>query len=1687
MGGTAIPPSALGQAGLLRLAGRTHPLAPHGTPAVAMTLLRWLVFLTGLDPTAPSTWGVSYPEALRGIAGSCVVFPCTLSFPDDVSAAAGIVAIWYKDYEGQKTMVFHSGDREVDANFRGRTQLLGDPTARNCTLLLRGARPEDSGLYRFRFEVVDGDRWSAARDVALRVEDTLERPSISASEEVSEDTLVTMECSSPYACPLSAMTLRWAGYNPRVSALSSHVQVDTRGVSRRQSLTTSFSWRDHSRTLLCEVLLGSQRASTELVLRVRHAPKGTKVSLDPPTQHVRVGDTLSLSCAVNSSHPPVTAFRWYKDGAAAGTGSILVLRGVRGQDHGRYHCEAQNAVGTGVAPAVMLYVMSAEVSISPAAEVQEGTATTLSCDVPGQEGRELNYTWYRNGAWLQQGPSHRLLLPHAAASDAGFYSCTATEAWGSAASPALSLSVTYPPRTPVLTLLQEPQGGGMAVVSCVVDSRPPATLALYHGDALVASSSSPAAPGQRLGVTAARNALRLELRGVRPQDSGTYRCTATNALGNATATRPFVARPTQVQVHPSSEVREGAAVTLRCVTPGDAPGSTTYTWYRNGRQLVGHADPVLSFPSVRSGDAGAFQCQARGGRDGDGDTSGAVPLRVLFPPRQPVLSSFLQTQGGQLGVIQCTVESEPEAELSLWRGDEAVACTRGCPLAPSPRRRITASYNSLRLELQDVVLEDEGTYVCRAGNSQGNASAASQNRVMCWVWVGRDLKGHRTLERWVGRVLCLPPAARVVVSPSPRVLEGHAANLTCWVSTDSGTHPNVTWYRNGQQLPAGPTAALLLPQVTSGDAGLYHCTAVSGSSSRSSAAVQLDVLYPPRNPRLTAFLETQRGRLAIFQASVASNPPAQLALHRGEQLVASSSGGGHSPIPRVSAVAAPNALRVEVRDVTLGDEGSYRLTATNALGTVAQHLFFHVQAARVLVTPSSEVLEGDDVSLTCEVPGEPAPGTVFSWYKDGAPVHEGTDGVMELPHVASAAAGSYHCKAHGPTGTNASVSPAVTLRVLYPPRAPVLSSLLEAPGGRGAVLQCHVDSRPPALLQIHKDGVLVASSTPSPSATAPRLSVTAATNSLRVGIGGVLLEDEGEYVCSASNAYGNASTTANLTAGTARLWISPSPDVLEGDAVNLTCAVHSGARDALSYTWYKDGVLLSAGPNPTITIRSATAAVAGSYHCAVHGPAGTRSTAPSALRVRYPPRNLQLKSFTESGGGTALILLCTADSSPPAELSLHRDGERVDPSAAAGPRVPNTLRLELPAAAARDEGEYECRAHSPLGSARTSVHVRVQALRVRVLPAAEVLEGTAVTLSCEDAAPESGTTYAWLKNGRWLREGPSAALLLPTARSSDAGTYSCVARVGTRTQRAPPAELRVLYAPRQPSLVVLAELGGGWHSELLCTVDSQPPADVVLLHGPVPLASTRDPPAQAAPNALRVRVEGPGAAGLYVCVANNSFGAVNTSLLLGASGVRVTAEPSPEVPEGATVTMNCSAGTWLGAEANYSWYKDHRWLREGPRGSIVLSPVSSADTGFYHCRVSGTWGSASSAPLSLSVLHAPRDVSVSTFLENHHGRAGVVLCTASSHPPASLALFRRGLLLASSLAPPSSPGLHATAYPNALRLELGALGPGDAAEYRCTASNALGNATASAYFDTHSEWGALWGGGGRNIPCQGRG
>uniref|UniRef100_A0A8C4V6M3 Sialic acid binding Ig like lectin 1 n=1 Tax=Falco tinnunculus TaxID=100819 RepID=A0A8C4V6M3_FALTI len=440
------------------------------------------------SPTLGS-WGVTYPTSLQGIRGSCVVIPCTLSYPDDMAADDGIVAIWYKDYDNQKTLVYHSAAQEVDAGFRDRAQLLGDPAARNCTLLLRRLTLEDHGPYRFRFEIINGDRWSAERDVMLSVLGGYsgETPPLCQLPEQTEGQTSTLQCSTPYFCPLSDTALRWEGYDPQVSVVSGWVQLDTNGVSHHLTLTTSFSWKDHSKKLLCEVSYGSKKATSEVH---RHL----------------------LSCSI----------------------------------------------------------------LSP---------------------------------------------------------------------------LTDPPRTPTITLFQETQGGRLAIVSCTVDSHPPATIALYRDGTLLAASGSQAAPRQRLGVTTS-------------PDEGSYRCTATNAHGTVAQRLYFhVQSECRVRHHVPSVASSGGSTevsTWGFLLPGSHPDSGCY--FRGAS-----SPPHTHTPSHLYSNTSALGTSSNGvggGVSANGDGEQHIFFTALLRTRTPkraALRCALRKRGGFCFVPHCVTAAQGPA------------------------------------------------------------------------------------------------------------------------------------------------------------------------------------------------------------------------------------------------------------------------------------------------------------------------------------------------------------------------------------------------------------------------------------------------------------------------------------------------------------------------------------------------------------------------------------------------------------------------------------------------------------------------------------------------------------------------------------------------------------------------------------------------------------------------------------------------------------------------------------------------------------------------------------------------------------------------------------------------------------------------------------------------------------------
>ncbi|XP_025325216.1 sialoadhesin isoform X3 [Canis lupus dingo] len=1433
-----------------------------------MDFLLQLLQLVSFISAGLASWGVSSPQDVKGVKGSCLIIPCVFSFPADVKVTNGITAIWYYDYSGNRQVVSHSENPKlVEAQFRGRAQFLGHTEHKMCTLLLKDLRPEDSGSYNFRFEISDTNRWSDVKGTVVTVTETPETPTIASAAELHEGTEAYFNCSTPYACPEEHISLQWQGQDPSRSVTSSFQNLKPTGISHLGTLHMALSWQDHGRTLQCELSVAKQKTQGKIHLQVQYAPKGVEILLSPSGRNILPGDLVILTCQVNSSYPEVSFVQWTKDGTQLQVqGRMLKLSQATLGDAGIYTCQAGNAVGSSVSPPISLHIFMAEVQVSPAGLILENQTVTLTCKLPKEAPSELRYSWYKNHVLLEDAHSHILQLRSATRADTGFYFCEVHNAYGRERSGPVSVVVSYPPLTPDLTAFLETQEGLVGIFHCSVVSEPLATLVLSHNGLVLASTQGEGDHSSRFSVFSTPNSLNLEIRNLGPADSGEYTCSATNSLGNSSSTLGFHAKVAHLLISPAAEVVEGQGVTLSCRSGLSPTPDIRFSWYRNGALLHQGPHSSLQLTAASSTDAGSYHCQAEDGHTASGPSSPAI-LTVLYAPRQPTFTAQLDPNASGVGarrqgLLLCRVDSNPPAQLRLLHRDHVVASSLplGCG-GCSQRLKVTRAPNLLRLEIGEPVLEDEGVYLCEASNALGNTSASANFDAQ---------------------------ATTLVITPSHTLPEGTGANLTCSVSREASGPANFSWFRNGALWTQGPLETVTLLPVARTDAAVYACRILTEAETQLSTPVVLSVLYPPDPPKLSALLDVGQGHMVVFICTVDSRPLAQLALFHEERLLATSLGPLLSLRGRLQVKVSANFLQLEVRDLSLGDSGSYRCEATNVLGSTNTSLFFQVRAVSVHVWPKAIVQEGQLVNLTCLVWTTNLTQPTYTWYRDGQQ-RPGALSIL-LPNVTVMDAASYRCGVVRP-GQAPHLSRPVTLDVLYAPRSLRLTYLLESRGGRLAQVLCTVDSRPPAQLALSHAGRLLASST---TASVP--------NTLRLELWEPGPRDEGLYSCSAHSPLGQANTSLDLQLEGVQVTLAPSAAVPEGTPITVTCE-DPVARPPCLYTWYHNSRWLQEGPAASLSFPAATRAHAGAYSCQVQDAQGTRSSRPIALQVHYAPQGVILSSFRDSRLSPMAVLQCTVDSEPPAELALSLNGKVLATShevhgLASGTGyvqvARNALRLQVPDASSGDKDTYVCTAHNFLGSVSTTGQLQAEGVRVVAEPGLDMPEGAPLNLSCQlpgGPVPTGNSTFTWFWNGQRLDVEPVATLAFAHVARAQAGLYHCQAELPSGASVSAPVLLRVLYPPKTPTMTVFVEPDSGIQGILDCRVDSEPLASLSLHLGSRLVASSQPWGAPAEPhihvtataNALRVDMEElrPSDQGEYVCSASNALGSASASTYFG--------------------------------------------------------------------------------------------------------------------------------------------------------------------------------------------------------------
>nr|XP_033479771.1 B-cell receptor CD22-like isoform X2 [Epinephelus lanceolatus] len=342
------------------------------------------------------------------------------------------------------------------------------------------------------------------------------------------------------------------------------------------------------------------------------------------------------------------------------------------------------------------------VSVSPSAEIVEGSSVTLTCSSDANPA--ANYTCYKktvNPRPLSDTP--QLVFSSIQSSDSGQYYCTAENELGRRTSNDFTMDVKYAPRVPSVSV--NPSGkimeGILVTLTCSSDANPAAKYTWYKKTV----NPRPLSEGPQLVFSS-----------IQSSDSGQYYCTAENMLrkmrsNDFTMDVKYAPRVPSVSMNPSGKIMEGSSVTLTCSS--EANPAAKKTWYMENQKVLQGSDGVYQFMSISSEDRGKYYCTSENqhGRI----NSSSILIDVQYAPKLPSVSVSPSAEivEGSSVTLTCSSDANPAANYTWYKEDE------DSPKASGQIFTIT-----------NIKAEHSGNYYCEAQNTRGRHNSTLQLTVV---------------------------------------------------------------------------------------------------------------------------------------------------------------------------------------------------------------------------------------------------------------------------------------------------------------------------------------------------------------------------------------------------------------------------------------------------------------------------------------------------------------------------------------------------------------------------------------------------------------------------------------------------------------------------------------------------------------------------------------------------------------------------------------------------------------------------------------------------------------------------------------------------------------------------------------------------------------------------------------------
>ncbi|KAL1261113.1 hypothetical protein QQF64_008940 [Cirrhinus molitorella] len=482
--------------------------------------------------------------------------------------------------------------------------------------------------------------------------------------------------------------------------------------------------------------------------------------------------------------------------------------------------------------------------------------------------------------------------------------------------------------------------------------------------------------------------------------------------------------PKETKVTVSSEnVKEGDSVTLSCTSRGRP--DVSFTWFKNEKIEESQKMSDLKLINVKPEDSGEYYCEAK--NEYGAEESNKTKIDVKYGPqgvKVQRLDNINDLKERDKLTLKCSVQkANPAVYQFMWY-----------------KNYQTQRETSETFIINNVSAEDRGSYHCEADNG---IKTAKSDEVSVTVKY----------------------SPRIKIEGATSVNVGTTLTLTC--SADADPQPHMYTWKHTPGLPSFSfpmnNKELKINKVTTQHAGQYTCD-VTNTIGTGSRTIEVDVLYPPSNFKLTMKREVREFEVISIICTVQSFPQSVITV-TGPQ-------GNLTSIQRNqrkqrNSTASANALSVYL-NVTESDAGMYTCKAKNQQGEneTKQELTVLHAPKNVTASVTGEQTFGRELTLTCAARANPAQLS-YEWKKrfNGQlkAVRQSHEQRLHFLSLEISDSGQYVCIAKNNIGKTE--SPSVEIKVKYAPNINIVHNMTTLTQGNWEIpvsLTCSADAYPPA-------------------------------------------------------------------------------------------------------------------------------------------------------------------------------------------------------------------------------------------------------------------------------------------------------------------------------------------------------------------------------------------------------------------------------------------------------------------------------------------------------------------------------------------------------------------------------------------------------------------------------------------------